>query len=144
MSTGTSRKLLDKPADETIQRIDFVIQGLENGQFKDLAKKVDFHQKLKGEDAKRFIGSLIDTIEEQQQEINSLYSDTSMLREELRQVRDKVEHQETMLVDYMRNMRGIANGLLILAKPDPFDQDYTTAPNKHDAEQFVNDYKAKY
>lgn len=46
-SGGNAIPTIDKPSDETLEKIDFVIQGLENGLFKDLSKKIDFHQKLK-------------------------------------------------------------------------------------------------
>ena len=137
MDTTAARATIEKPEEETLEKIDFVIQGLENGQFEDLAKKVDFHQKLKGENAKRFVTSLIEVIEEQERELNYLRTDHAALQ-------NKVIDLESMLHDYIRNMRGIANGLVLLADPDPFGQDYSRANNRMDTESFINDYKSKY
>ena len=66
--------MIEKPSDTTLEKIDFIIQGVENGLFKELSEKIDFHQKLKGEDPKQFIKSLIEVIEAQAQELNSIRS----------------------------------------------------------------------
>lgn len=134
---------IDKPSNDTLDKIDFVIQGLENGQFEDLAKKIDFHQKLKGEDSKRFIKTLLEVIDAQAFELNSLRSDLGNEQHRVSELENRVTELETMLSDYIRNMRGIANGLIMATRNDPFNQSGQYL-NESDAENFVNDYKSKY
>lgn len=134
---------IDKPSETTLEKIDFVIQGLENGQFEDLAKKIDFHQKLKGEDSKRFIKTLLEVIDAQAFELNSLRSDLGNEQQKNTDLGSRVTELEMMLTDYKRNMRGIANGLLMVTRNDPFNQDGQFI-NEADAQSFVNDWKSKY
>ena len=135
---------LQKPSDETLQQIDFVIQGLENGKFKQLAKEVEFHQKLKGDDDPTYFAGLWKLIEMQQDRIQSLEVDLGQYHSKQITFDNRIDELENMLNDYKANMRSIANGLLMVGRPDPFDQDYTTAPHKHDAETFVTTWKAKF
>lgn len=135
---------LQKPSDETLQQIDFVIQGLENGKFKQLAKEVEFHQKLKGDDDPTYFAGLWKLIEMQQSRIQSLEIDLGQAQSKEISLDNRLDEFENMLTDYNKNMRGIANALLVLGNPDPFGQDFTTAPHKHDAEQFVSTWKAKF
>lgn len=134
---------IDKPSETTLEKIDFVIQGIENGQFEDLAKKIDFHQKLKGEDSKRFIKTLLEVIDAQSNELNSLRSDLGNERNKTMDLEARLLKLEDILFDYTRNMRGIANGLLMVTRNDPFNQDGQYL-NESDAENFINDYKSKY
>ena len=133
---------MKKPTQETIKKIDYIIQGLEDGRFTEISKAVEFHQKLKGDDEPTYFTDLLTELQVIRQDMLDLEARIRPLEDH--GMKQRLDDIEAMLVDYQRNMRGIANGLLILAKPDPFDQDYTSAPNKHDAEQFVNDWKAKY
>ena len=135
--------IIDKPNDETLDKIDFVIQGLENGQFEDLAKKIDFHQKLKGEDPKRFIKTLLEVIDAQANELMNIQDRLSREQQQVVNLENRVSDMEEKLHDYTRNMRGIANGLIKLSNPDPLNvsNDYI---NVADAETFINDYKNKY
>jgi hypothetical protein len=135
--------VIDKPSDDTLEKIDFVIQGLENGQFEDLAKKIDFHQKLKGEDAKRFIKTLLEVIEAQSWEITQLRTDLENQTNHGSTLEARVCQLEEKLHDYTRNMRGIANGLIKLSMPDPLNVNNNYI-NVADAETFINDYKNKY
>jgi hypothetical protein len=140
---------IDKPSDDTLEKIDFVIQGLENGQFEELAKKVDFHQKLKGEDSKRFIKTLLEVIDAQAFELNSLRSDLGSTQTKNADLENRVIDLETMLQDYIKNMRGIANGLAILADPTPplsggLQGGATRYYNEADAEQFISSNKDRY
>ena len=147
MSTGTSKPTLDLPEDETLEKIDFVIQGLENGQFKELAKKVDFHQKLKGEDSKRFIKSLIDVINAQELQLQLARQDLLDLEARLRYFEDMKQQlmdMQNLVQKYNQDMRGIANALLQIHYPDPLGQNYNLSIDDIAAENFVNDYKQKY
>lgn len=139
----TMRPVLDLPDDETLERIDFVIQGLENGQFTDITKKIDFHQKLKGEDTKRFIKSLIDVIEAQAGELRNIQDRLSREQDNRMSLENRVSELETKLHDYVRNMRGVANGLIKLSVGDPLNQG-THYTNVVDTENFIDDYKNKY
>jgi len=141
--------IIERPSDETLEKIDFVIQGLENGQFEELAKKVDFHQKLKGEDTKRFIKTLLEVIEAQSFELNSLRSDLGTQTQKVDDLSSRLSELEYLLQDYVKNMRGIANGLAILADPPaPLHGGLTTGAtryyNEADAEQFISGYREKY
>lgn len=149
-SAGTTmRPMIDMPDDETLDRIDFVIQGLENGQFKDLTKKVDFQQKLKGEDSKRFVKSLVEVIEAQACELGILRSDLYSEQQKNMDLQARVDAIEFQLIDYTKNMRGIANALAILADPQPplsggLQAGAARYYNEADAEQFISGYKDKY
>jgi len=144
MSTGsTMRPMIDMPEDETLEKIDFVIQGLENGQFKELAKKVDFHQKLKGEDSKRFVKSLVDVIDAQANELVNIQDRLSREQQQVTNLENRISELEMMLQNYMRNMRGIANGLMKLSVGDPLNQGNNYI-NLTDTENFIDEHKNKY
>jgi len=137
------RPMIDMPEDETLEKIDFVIQGLENGQFKELAKKVDFHQKLKGEDSKRFVKSLVDVIDAQANELVNIQDRLSREQQQVTNLENRISELEMMLQNYMRNMRGIANGLMKLSVGDPLNQGNNYI-NLTDTENFIDEHKNKY
>ena len=134
--------IIDKPSEDVLEKIDFVVQGLENGQFEDLTKKIDFHQKLKGEETKRFIRTLLDVIDAQSSELQ-------LIRQDNMDMTQRISALEDMLMDYTRNMRGIANGLAMLADPPkPLSGGLTSGANRFyneaDAEQFMSMWINKY
>jgi len=134
---------IDKPSDETLEKIDFVIQGVENGLFEDLSKKIDFHQKLKGEDPKKFIQSLLDVIGAQEQRIEDLSMSLDTTRRDMVDAQTRVSQLEDKVNNYNTDMRGIANALLTIANPDPLGQSATYIDDVA-AEQFVTKYKQAY
>jgi len=146
MSTGTTSSVqyqLEKPTAETLEKIDFVIQGVENGLFKDLSKKIDFHQKLKGEDSKKFVQSLLAFVEDQQQAIYDLQVDRDNERSKLITAETRITDLENKVNNYNTDMRGIANALIAIANPDPLGQSATYIDDVA-AEQFVTKYKQAY
>ena len=139
-----STPTIDKPSDVTLDKIDFVIQGLENGLFKEISEKIDFHQKLKGEDPSRFVKSLIDVIELQKWQIADLHEKAASGMNERIELDNRIREIESTLTNHTRDMRGIASGLAKLARPDPFDMDYSANVDTAATEQFINEYKSKY
>lgn len=146
---GAMEPVLDLPEAETIEKIDYVIQGLQNGQFKELTKKIDFHQKLKGEEAIPFVQSLIDVIKSQAIQLSAMHDRLDREQDNRFALENRVSELEVMLQNYTKNLRGIANGLAILADPKPplaggLEQGATRWYNEADAEQFISEYKDKY
>jgi hypothetical protein len=136
--------ILQKPSEETLKQIDFVIQGLENGKYKEIAKAVEFHQKLKGDDDPTYASGLWAFIELQQNRIEDLQLENDNSISKIIDLTNRTDELENRLADYTANMRGIANALLKLGNPDPFDQDYSTVPHKHDADTFITNWKSKF
>lgn len=136
--------VLQKPSDATLKQIDFVIQGLEDGKYKEIAKAVEFHQKLKGDDEPTYFTSLLKVIEMQQNRIQNLEIDIGAAQSKEINLGNRLDELENMLNDYKQSMRGVANAILTLANPDPFDQNFTNVPHKHDGEMFINTWKAKF
>lgn len=139
-----SPAVLQKPSDKTLEKIDFVIQGVENGLFKELSKKIDFHQKLKGEDPSRFVQSLLEVVEMQARQIGDLQSHQATQLNSMIDAENKIRELETKLTNHANNMRGIANGLGYLSKPDPFGIDYNNNWDINSTEQFISEWKQKY
>jgi hypothetical protein len=135
---------VEKPSDDTIKKIDFVIQGVENGLFKDLSKKIDFHQKLKGEDSSKFIESLLAFVEDQQKCIHDLQLDRDNERSKLISAEVRITDLETKVNNYNSDMRGVANALITLANPDPLGQNYNLNIDQIAAENFINNFKSKF
>lgn len=140
---NTMRPIIDRPDDETLDKIDFVVQGLENGLFKDLAKKIDFHQKLKGEDSKKFIKSLVEVIDAQANELSNIQDRLEREQATRMSMEAEISALQEKVRNYNTDMRGIANALMILSNPDPLGQN-TTYVDSIAAENFISEYKAKY
>lgn len=135
--------MIEKPSDITLEKIDFIIQGLENGLFKDLSKKIDFHQKLKGEDPKKFIQSLIDVIEAQATGLSLARQDYLDLEERIRQNETRIIELENKVQNYNNDMRGVANALIKISSPDPLGQGNNYVDDAAIA-SFISMYKSKY
>lgn len=146
MGSGASTPIavIEKPSEETLEKIDFVIQGVENGLFKELSKKIDFHQKLKGEDPTKFVQSLLLFVEDQQKCIHDLQISTQQARNDFINAENRITELENLLTNHTRDMRGVAAGLATLSRPDPFGMDYSNNVDVSATEQFINDYKSKY
>ena len=117
-------KTIERPTDETIQQIDFVIQGLENGKYKELAKEVEFHQKLKGADAPSFLLSILVALEEAQIEIIKLQLKTDQQNTDIDELTQRINdlevHKNTTTTDVMT----IGKGIKYAISPDPLDKAY--------------------
>lgn len=139
----TMRPIIDKPDEETLEKIDFVIQGVENGLFKDLSKKIDFHQKLKGEDSKHLLASMIAVIEAQASELENMQERLQREQNTRMSMETQISELEEKVSNYKQDMRGIANALIAIANPDPLGQGSTYVDDVA-AEQFVTKYKQAY
>ena len=148
MNSGTAgapvQYYIEKPSEETIEKIDFVIQGVENGLFKDLSNKIDFHQKLKGEDSKKFVESLLAFVEDQAKCIHDLQLSLENELNKSIQAEVRISELENKVNNYNTDMRGVANALLTLTNPDPLGQNYNLNIDTSAAQCFVDTYKSKY
>lgn len=148
MSSGTTGETfaatIQRPSDETLKKIDFVIQGVENGLFKDLSKKIDFHQKLKGEDPTQFIQSLLAVVENQNRRIAELELAANEEKQQRFNAEAKLVEIEAKVCNYNSDMRGIANALLQIQYPDPLGQNFNLTIDEVSAQNFVDGYKQKY
>ena len=117
-------KTIERPTDETIQQIDFVIQGLENGKYKELAKEVEFHQKLKGEDAPKFLLSILHALEEAQFEIIKLQQITDKQDIELREYEARIIDLEAHKQTNDADIQVIGKAIKYMMSPDPLDKAY--------------------
>ena len=138
---------MKKPTQETIKKIDYIIQGLEDGRFTEISKAVEFHQKLKGDDEPTYFTDLLTELQVIRQDMLDLEARIRPLEDW--QMKEKVQNIEVMLQDYTKNMRGIANALAILADPQPplsggLQTGATRYYNEADAEQFISGYKDRY
>jgi len=147
MNSGTSgapvQYYIEKPSEETLEKIDFVIQGVENGLFKDLPKKIDFHQKLKGEDSKKFVESLLAFVEDQAKCIHDLRMEIDTNRRDMMDAQMRISQLEDKVNNYNNDMRGIANALIKIANPDPLGQS-NSYTDDNSIDNFVTTYQNKY
>lgn len=108
---------ITKPSNETIKQIDFVIQGLENGKYKELAKEVEFHQKLKGKTDPNYFRSLIDALETAQYDINNLEQLTQQLKTDL-------ENRRVVSQTHEADIKLLGKAIKYLMSPDPLTKSY--------------------
>jgi len=115
---------IKRPTDETIQQIDFVIQGLENGKYKELAREVEFHQKLKGKDAPSFLLSILVALEEAQTEITKLQQVTNAQNDELIDFRNRICNLEMAKQTNDSDIQTIGKGIKYAIDPSPLEKNY--------------------
>lgn len=117
-------KTIQRPTDETIQQIDFVIQGLENGKYKELAKEVEFHQKLKGKDAPSFLSSILVALEDAQFEIINLTEQNQLVKQDISDLMLRLNNLETAKQINDTDIQTIGKGIKYLMAPNPLDKAY--------------------
>ncbi len=117
-------ELMKKPSDETLKHIDFVIQGIENGKYKELAKEVEFHQKLKGEDDPNYFQSLIFALEAAQIDITKLENLTIQQDNDIRQAKIDLETEYQKVQTLENDVKVIAKGIKYLMNPEPLEKNY--------------------
>ena len=117
-------KVIKKPTDETIQQIDFVIQGLENGRYKELAKEVEFHQKLKGMDAPEYFQSLIFALEAAQNDIMELERKVLLLETDLMTTKQDLTNEQSKTMQHDTDILQLAKAVKYLMAPNPLDKAY--------------------
>jgi len=115
---------IERPTDETIQQIDFVIQGLENGKYKKLAKEVEFHQKLKGAEAPDFLLSIFHALEEAQMEIIKLRQLTDQQHMDLREYEARIIDLEAHKTTNDADIQVLGKGIKYAIEPSPLDKNY--------------------
>ena len=116
--------LMDKPSDETIKQIDFVIQGLENGKYKELAKEVEFHQKLKGADDPNCFQSLIFALEAAQIDITKLEQQTQQQQDAITMLKGSVADEQYKTQQLETDVKTLGKAILYLMSPDPLNKSY--------------------
>lgn len=113
---------------ETAQKIDFLIQGVTDGNFDEVAQKIEFVKKLGGDhEAPSYLQELlrrIDTLEEEKHELKSQL------------LALQTEHNNTKN-EIASDMATIAKGIQWLLKPDPL------ASELFEVEQFLSKYGAR-
>ena len=116
---------------ETAQKIDFLIQGVEDGTFDDVAKKIEFVKKLGGDfDAPAYLQELLRRIDTLEEEKHDMKSTISSLTESAAKHRNELDSLTS-------DMHNIAKAIQYLLKPDPL------ANELYDVEQFVSKYGAR-
>ena len=117
-------ELVKRPTDETIQQIDFVIQGLENGKYKELAKEVEFHQKLKGADAPEFLRSLLHALEAAQLDIVKLTHLTDTQHANIADLTTRINQLEDARMTNDTDVQTLGKGVKYAIEPSPLDKSY--------------------
>jgi hypothetical protein len=115
---------MKKPSNETLQQIDFVIQGLENGKYKELAKEVEFHQKLKGDDDPNYIQSLIHALEAAQIDIVKLTQLTDQQHTDIVDLRNRIVDLEDRERTNQSDISTLGKGMKYAIDPSPLDKNY--------------------
>jgi len=117
-------QIMIRPSDETLQKIDFVIQGLENGKYTELAKQVEFHQKLKGENDPSYFQSLINALEAAQIDIVKLEQQTMQQERTLMNAQSDLMNAEQKLRDQDTDIKTLGKAIRYLMAPDPITKNY--------------------
>jgi hypothetical protein len=115
---------IKRPSDATIQQIDFVIQGLENGKYKEIPTEVEFHEKLKGADAPSFLFSLLHALEEAQIEIVKLRQLTDQQHMDITDLTTRLIDLETAKQTNYTDIQTLAKGIKYAINPEPLDKVY--------------------
>ena len=115
---------ITRPSDETIQQIDFVIQGLENGKYKEIPTEVEFHEKLKGADAPDFLYSLIHALEAAQLDIMNLQHRTDQQGIDITDLQQRLDTLESREQTNQADVQTIGKGIKYAISPDPLDKTY--------------------
>ena len=116
---------------ETAQKIDFLIQGVQDGKFDEVAQKIEFIKKLSGDhDAPSYLQELlrrIDTLEEEKHEMKMQIDDLTQRN---------MQHRNE--IDGLKgDMNAIAKGLQWMVKPDAL------ASELFEIENFISKYGAR-
>lgn len=115
---------------ETAQKIDYLIQGMADGKFDEVAKKIEFVKKLSGDHAApQYFQDLLRRIDE--------------LEEEKHELKAKLIDLETKRMNELNEIRSdhatIARAIQWLMKPDPLASELFEIENflsKHGARKY--------
>lgn len=113
---------------ETAQKIDYLIQGMADGNFDEVAKKIEFVKKLSGDHAPpQHFQELLKRIDELEQENHAL-------KGKVRELEATVTNEVT---DLQNDIRTVAKAIQWVMKPDPL------ASELYDVEQFLSKHGAR-
>lgn len=141
MTNTTEEKILDNLEADTVQKIDYIIRGLELGKYDEAAKKVEFLGKLTGDKSPQYIAKLllrISTLENtnitQSTDITNLTYKNSQLETDNTIIENKVIKLET-------DMTTVAKAIRLLFEPNPLSNTYhmteiNTFCNNHNAPSY--------
>lgn len=124
MDTTPAIPKLEKLDEKTVQKIDYIIRGLELGKFDETSKKVEFLGKLSGDPAPGYIEKLLSRISQLEKENGTLESDN--IRHESKIIEIEANHLEaerkiTALED---DMTTVAKAIQYFMHPDPLGSSY--------------------
>lgn len=124
-NTTEKKKLsLDILETETVQKIDFIIRGLELGKFDDTAKKVEFLGKLAGDESPQYIAKLLDRISKLEFETLAMNTDSMTLENKVRQLETDKITLETRINTLENSMQTVAKAIRQLFEPAPLKSNY--------------------
>lgn len=139
--TTEEKNPLDKLEDETVQKIDFIIRGLELGKFDETAKKVEFLGKLSGDNAPKYIAKLLSRITELENKVISQGMEMSNLTFKVTQLETDKANMEVKIISLETNMKTVAKAIRQLFEPRPLTDSYdmseiNTFCNNNDAARY--------
>jgi hypothetical protein len=97
---------------------------LENGKYKELAKEVEFHQKLKGDDDPNYIQSLIHALEAAQIDIVKLTQLTDQQHTDIVDLRNRIVDLEDRERTNQSDISTLGKGMKYAIDPSPLDKNY--------------------
>lgn len=112
MNTGQDQQTLpklEKLDEETVQKIDYIIRGLELGKFDETSKKVEFLGKLSGDPKPGYIEKLLSRI-------SQLENENAQLEVESGQHMNRIIQLETTKTDIEGRINTLENDINVVAK----------------------------
>ena len=104
-------------SDKTVRSIDYILRGLELGKFDETAKKVEFLGKLSGDEAPRYIATLLARIAELETLNSEAANDISSLQ-------SRMATAESQTMGLTTDLQAIASGLRQLFEPKPLSNSW--------------------
>lgn len=103
---------------ETLKKLDYLLQAVRQGKFDDTVKLVEFVDKLEGSPpVKSDVSTLIDIIDD-------LHIEVEQLRKDRDDLRGKIISQDHKLQTLESNMSDVAKALRYLFEPNPLEKAY--------------------
>ena len=122
--TAEKKKPLDKLEDETVQKLDLIIRGLELGKFDETAKKVEFLGKLAGDESPQYIAKLLDRISDLEYKNTTMTTDVINLQMKVAQLETDKIGLGNQIATIEVELITVAKGLQYLFSPDPLGNNY--------------------